>query len=330
MKRDDPVVKISQMPFMLLICIGAIISSSSIVALTLAEADDGEDTTSANFACQSIPFLYTIGWALQYSSLFAKSYRIYKLTNVQRFQRVTITTKAMMKLIAIFMLADLTVVFIWTFVDPLTYEREVIGRNVDSENGLITVSTVGRCTNGPPTDFWPYIGPLAFFHILLMVVTNFLLWMTRKIVDDRYQEQKYVALASLYVGEILLVGLPVLLAVGESVVAQYIVLSCLVFLNDSGILAFVFFPKMNFVKEGLPEGVSVTQSVQRSTLNSSIKFNMQGSFTEGRISTHSVTATNPQDESHPEITLPTHHEDEENSSEISSSTKQRSKQGRLG
>mmetsp|Transcript_882 Transcript_882/g.2138 ORF Transcript_882/g.2138 Transcript_882/m.2138 type:complete len:99 (+) Transcript_882:535-831(+) len=62
-------------------------------------------------------------------------------------------------------------------------------------------------------------------------------------------------------GEILLLGVPVLLAVRDSIEAKFIVLSSVVFLNDAGILCFVFVPKMKFVKEGLPEGVAVVHSV---------------------------------------------------------------------
>ena len=53
-------------------------------------------------------------------------------------------------------------------------------------------------------------------------------------VADRYQEQKYVALASASMVEILLVGIPVLVSVKDSASATFIVLTAIVALDDIG------------------------------------------------------------------------------------------------
>jgi len=111
-------------------------------------------------------------------------------------------------------------------------------------------------------------------------------------ITDRYQEQKYVALASLFVLEVLVIGVPVLVAVQDSPAARYIVMAAIVVLNgkcgrivkavstnldfmkyvdssilsiviDIGILCFVFAPKMRYQKEGLPAGVGVGESINR-------------------------------------------------------------------
>eukprot|EP00536_Pseudo-nitzschia_multiseries_P014379 jgi/Psemu1/310907/fgenesh1_kg.695_\ len=94
-----------------------------------------------------------------------------------------------------------------------------------------------------------------------MVVTNGLLWRVRKL-SDRYQEQKYVALASIYICELLLLGVPVLIAVQDSAAARYIVIAGVIFLTDTGVLSFIFIPKIKFQSEGLPEGMSVVESMQ--------------------------------------------------------------------
>ena len=53
-------------------------------------------------------------------------------------------------------------------------------------------------------------------------------------VADRYQEQKYVAMASASMLEILLVGIPVLVSVKDSASATFIVLTAVVALDDIG------------------------------------------------------------------------------------------------
>ncbi|CAB9528586.1 expressed unknown protein [Seminavis robusta] len=74
--REDPVVRIGQVEFLLLICLGPIISSSSIALLSV-QAGSLDDESNANRACKALPWLYTTGWMLQYGSLSAKSYRMY-------------------------------------------------------------------------------------------------------------------------------------------------------------------------------------------------------------------------------------------------------------
>lgn len=101
--------------------------------------------------------------------------------------------------------------------------RDVTGDNV-------TIKTSGSCsTDG---DAWVFLGPIVGLHASLQVATNWLLFKVR-IVTDRYQEQKYVALASLFVLEILVVGVPVLVAVKESPAARYIVMAAIVVFNGT-------------------------------------------------------------------------------------------------
>ena len=50
-------------------------------------------------------------------------------------------------------------------------------------------------------------------------------------MTDRYQEQKYVMLASLFVLEVLVIGIPVVVAVRDSPAARYIVMAAIVVLN---------------------------------------------------------------------------------------------------
>jgi hypothetical protein len=98
-----------------------------------------------------------------------------------------------------------------------------------------------------------------------MIVTNILLLQVRH-VTDRYQESKYVAFASMLMFEILIVGLPVMIAVKESPTATFIVLTGIIALDDIGILCFIFVPKIRFQVKGLEEGVGFGESIMKDTL----------------------------------------------------------------
>ena len=119
LNRADPVVKVSQFEFLALICVGAIISSSTILALSVQASSD-QDTAIASAACTAAPFLYSIGWILQYGSLSAKTFRLFKvMENNKRMRRVKVTALQMSRIVVITLLIDLIIVICWTAISPL-------------------------------------------------------------------------------------------------------------------------------------------------------------------------------------------------------------------
>jgi 7 transmembrane sweet-taste receptor of 3 GCPR len=112
--------------------------------------------------------------------------------------------------------------------------------------------------DGP--SIWAFVGPIVGIHFLLMVGTNIVLYSIRN-MDDRYQEGKYVGLASLFVCEVLVIGLPVVISVNENPAAMFIVLSGIIALSDIGMLCFVFLPKIKFQRKGFEEGVKFGETI---------------------------------------------------------------------
>lgn len=97
-----------------------------------------------------------------------------------------------------------------------------------------TIQSVGRCVNSnEDIGFWAFAGPLVAHHLILMIGTNFLLYQVRGITD-RYQEQKYVALASMLIMELVLVGVPVMVAVNDSPTATFVVLTGIIAFGNTG------------------------------------------------------------------------------------------------
>lgn len=143
------------------------------------------------------------------------------------------------------------------------YIRETTSVEVD--DNITTINSAGGCgiAEGGPS-IWTFVGPLIAVHAGLMISTNVILYKVRNI-NDRYQEHKYVALASIFVCELLVVGLPVLVAVGDNPVAIFSVISGVVALNDIGILCFVFIPKMKYQRKGIDEGVAVGETIMKDT-----------------------------------------------------------------
>jgi hypothetical protein len=75
------------------------------------------------------------------------------------------------------------------------------------------------------------------------------LWNLRT-MSDRYQESKFVTMASIFAGETFLIGVPILIAVGDSSEARYIVLcSCIAF-SDLGIMLMIVCQRSCFNGKG--------------------------------------------------------------------------------
>lgn len=266
--RDDIIAKIAQVPFMALICIGAIISSSTIIALSW-QAGAGEDTSAATTACRAAPFLYTIGWLLQYGSLTAKTFRLFKVTNQEIHSRVKVSLHSTSWIIALVLALDLAIVITWTTVRPLEYRRDITSVSTRHEDHLVVISSYGRCSSPEGTSIWAFAGPIVVIHVILMACTNWLLYKI-SYLEDRYQERKYVALASAFVFEVLVIGLPVLFSVGDDTAAVFLVLTGIIALNDGGMLCFLFLPKIHFQRKGLLPGVGVGESMRKDTYKKAI------------------------------------------------------------
>lgn len=264
LKRNDPVVRMSQPESLFLLCVGAIISSSAIIPLTLAEAAPGESKRGASAACRSIPFLYSLGWVLMYTSLTAKSWRLLKVAKfAEQARRVKVSVREIYVIVAVVLLIDLAILIAWVLVAPLQYIRTDVSTTLDEATGVLTIETAGSCEGSANyVSMWAFLGPIIVIHVALGIVTNVILFKVKGI-SDRYQEQKYVALASIYICELLLLGLPILFAVQESGEARYLVMAGVIFLTDTGVLALIFLPKIKYAKVGLPEGVSVIDSIGR-------------------------------------------------------------------
>lgn len=204
------------------------------------------------------PWLYSIGFVLTYGSLTAKSYRLHKLATASaNMRRITVTAKEMYRIIIILLVLDTVILTAWTIIDPLRWTRSELSTSI-IDDGVSIVETFGKCDSN---NIFYFLGPIIVVHGSLMVITNVLLWKVRG-MSDRYQEQKFIACASVYICELLLLGVPILIAVHNSASARYIVIAGIIFLTDTGTLAFTFLPKIRSQQEGLPEGMSVTQSIQ--------------------------------------------------------------------
>lgn len=257
--RSDPIVRLAQTEYLLLILCGAVISSSSILAFSFQAGTD-DDTTAATRGCLAAPFLYTIGWIFQYGSLSSKTYRLMKMTNPY-MGRVRVTALQSSPVVILALAIDLALVLSWTMINPLEYRRETISEILGDDH-VLTIESSGRCRTIDPdgVSAAAFVIPILCHHLFLMLATNFALYLVRK-VHSRYQERKYLLLASIFVLEVVVIGMPVLFAAQDSIEASYVVQVGIVGLADIGVMLFIFLPKVRYQRKGLQAGIAVGESI---------------------------------------------------------------------
>ena len=88
LQRTTPQVRVSQPSFLLLVLLGCLISSCTILVLAqedgIIDGDDGDGDgsgvgTPPKYSCMAIPWLYSVGFSVTFGTLFAKIRRVYKL-----------------------------------------------------------------------------------------------------------------------------------------------------------------------------------------------------------------------------------------------------------
>ena len=82
--RYSAQVRYSQPFFLLLVLLGCLISSCTIIAM--AQEDDGEKMSQA---CMAIPWLYSVGFSVSFGTLFAKILRVYFMFTQAAHQKTT-------------------------------------------------------------------------------------------------------------------------------------------------------------------------------------------------------------------------------------------------
>ena len=166
-------------------------------------------------------------------TLFAKIRRVYRLFKAAaHMQRATVSVKETMLIVGGILLVDVAILTVWTLVDPLEWVRTVY---IMDKYGN-PLSSEGHCTS----EYWgAFAGSIAVLHFLLMAVACGLAYISRDIPTE-FSEGKYVAIAIVSNMQIFLIGIPVLVVVGNSSETSFFVRSMIVWMNDFAVVLLIF------------------------------------------------------------------------------------------
>ena len=203
-QRRSLEVRVSQPQLLALVLFGCFLSSCTILAMVAAQDDTYGNPT---IACMTIPWLYSVGFSITFGTLFGKIRRVYKLFTLPASSSSSVmsgsgrrNSDSFQVILSIggVLMVDVGILIVWSVIDPLEWEREVIREDQFGDS----LESVGYCTCDSKLIF-PSI--IAMFHFGLMAVACYMCYVARNI-PSMFSEHKYVTIATISNLQIFLVG----------------------------------------------------------------------------------------------------------------------------
>jgi gamma-aminobutyric acid type B receptor len=242
--RQEAVVKAAQPIFLILVALGVAILGSTIIPLSMD--DDGDqhiaDDVSVHM-CMLVPWLASCGFAITFSALASKTFRINRVVEGSReCRRVKVTMVDVLVPFSGLLMLNVIVLVLWTVLDPLEYVR-IDNAGTDGWNRII--STYGACRCDEPIA---YVATLAVINLGVLAVAIWQAYKSRNIRLE-FAESKYIAICMVSLLEAFLIGFPILMVVRDSPKAFYLAIIFIVFVICVGVLLLIFVPKMRISAE---------------------------------------------------------------------------------
>uniref|UniRef100_A0A7S4DDI4 G-protein coupled receptors family 3 profile domain-containing protein n=1 Tax=Heterosigma akashiwo TaxID=2829 RepID=A0A7S4DDI4_HETAK len=189
------IVRFSQPAFMGILILGCILLTSALIPMALDDRSYDyyklgeplplhQDFSALDAACQSIPWLFCVGFAMIFSALFAKVWRLKKIMGSKKLKRVKLTTMQLIPWVAGMVGLSMLVLGVWQGIAPLHWERVPVAWD---EDGMM-VKSYGRCTSAAFSEFfWLFVA--AQFGALLYGMV--LCYQTRY-VQSEFMEGKWI------------------------------------------------------------------------------------------------------------------------------------------
>jgi 7 transmembrane sweet-taste receptor of 3 GCPR len=226
MHRDDPIIRASSPVFLLIMLIGALISFATI--FFLAGEPDGN-------ICRSRAWFICIGFALMFSCLLSKTWRIASIFSTSSLRVRPISNMELLKYVSVPLALNAFVLLLWSTID--SPDADTITDQTDDDKLFL------QCQSD---DQWVWQGVLIGINATLVVIGIYLCFRVRK-VPSSFNESKWISFSIYSVSVCGLIGIALGSALEEFPAAWYAVLSASILLGVSSIVVFIFFQKLFIV-----------------------------------------------------------------------------------
>ena len=230
------VVQASQPFFLQLVNVGTLLMGGSI--FTLAIDDKIASDRGCTISCAMFPWLLSLGFVVVSSALFTKIHRLNIIVSQQRFRRVTVAPKDVIKPMLFLLITNVAVLSLWSGLSSLEWERVPTQKD---EFGRTTES-IGRCTY---SDSLPFVIVLAVIDIGSLIYACFEGYKAREISTE-CAESEYVFKSIALVLLVSFTGIPAAILAVDNTTAYNCVVAGSVFCVALSFQLLIFMPKVKF------------------------------------------------------------------------------------
>jgi hypothetical protein len=140
---------------------------------------------------------------------------------------------------ALIITSSVAILIAWQVVNPFQWHRELTSEEMSEEPWV----SYGQCES--EHGVLPYILPLAFLFVIIMLMTLSISWKMRA-VQSELSEAKWIFIAIFSHIQMWVIGIPVYLILNEiSRDATYLISMALIFVFSNVFVILVIWPKMN-------------------------------------------------------------------------------------
>jgi len=235
--REHAVVKKSQPAFLVLIAVGAVISTATIIPMMVDDNNYG--VRYASFSCMAAPWLYTFGFSLSTASLYAKMNRVTRIFATSGLQRAQVRFMDVVKIVGQVVIFEATLMLAWTIFSPLQFKRVCEVEDPSTGDCLVSHATCIGTNDLYKDVFIPVIG---IVHLIFLLYAAYICWVARN-VPTEFQEGRWISMSIFSNIQILCLGTPLVILLSDQVVPSFIIRAGIIWLNDCAVVAVIFGPK---------------------------------------------------------------------------------------
>jgi len=265
--RTHKVIKFAQPEFLCFIILGAVMMAFSVVPLSLDDRDVeyysldnvlnlNTQSRRLNRACMVVPWLYVTGFALEFSALLAKVWRLKKIFLAKQLQRVRQTVRDTVPILAACLFTGWCFCAAWTGAAPLQWARTAV--TFDS-NGFM-VDSYAHCTS---EAFAKFYGVLTALELGCLFYGMVLCYQTRN-VQEEFVENKWITIVLINMMSTVLLTVLLGFFMRQNPSALFAIELINVMMTGGGVMCVMIIPKIQMVwKMPKQQGPSVVnQSIQ--------------------------------------------------------------------
>lgn len=233
--RKRSIIRMSQPPFLVMICVGTMIMACSIIPFSMDEGILGQ--RGLNVSCSLVPWFFSLGFVVTFAALFSKLWRVNKVVDASRsFRRVTITVQDVLVPFATLVISNTLILSIWQGVAPSLWKRITIEKNEFDQ----VLASEGACRS--ENSLW-FISAIIVVDGIALLLACYQAYIGRE-VRTEMNESTYIGMAMISIFQSFFFGVPMLFITKDNRSASLFVSTSICFVVCVATLLFIFVPKI--------------------------------------------------------------------------------------